>query len=91
MCLPQVIKSFQNYRVATTFYPTLVGGKDVINYRLYNFIDVMNGKREYIYIYIYMSKLMSLIVVILFNISLHVLGVPCPSSGDTILPGQPLW
>jgi hypothetical protein len=25
MCLPQVIKSFQNYRgVATTFYPTLV-------------------------------------------------------------------
>ena len=32
MCLPQVIKSFQNYRgVATTFYPTLVfnsGGND---------------------------------------------------------------
>jgi hypothetical protein len=25
VCLPQVIKSFQNYRgVATTFYPTLV-------------------------------------------------------------------
>ena len=25
MCLPQIIKSFQNYRgVATTFYPTLV-------------------------------------------------------------------
>jgi hypothetical protein len=25
MCLPQVIKSFQNYRVvATTFYPTLI-------------------------------------------------------------------
>ena len=25
MCLPQAIKSFQNYRgVATTFYPTLV-------------------------------------------------------------------
>jgi hypothetical protein len=25
VCLPQIIKSFQNYRgVATTFYPTLV-------------------------------------------------------------------
>jgi hypothetical protein len=40
---------------------------------------------------IYMSNFMSLIVVILFNTSLHVSGVPCPSSGDTILPGQPLW
>ena len=29
MCLPQAIKSFQNYRgVATTFYPTLVCGRD---------------------------------------------------------------
>jgi hypothetical protein len=29
VCLPQVIKSFQNYRgVATTFYPTLVKGRN---------------------------------------------------------------
>jgi hypothetical protein len=39
----------------------------------------------------YVSNLMSLIVVILFNTSLRVSVVPCPSSGDTILPGQPLW
>jgi hypothetical protein len=49
-----------------------------------------------IYIYIYMcvcvcvSNLMPLLI-ILFNKSLRVSGVPCPSSGDTILPGQPLW
>jgi hypothetical protein len=29
-------------------------------------------------------------VAILFNTSLRVLDVPCPSSGDTIRPGQPL-
>jgi hypothetical protein len=37
---------------------------------------------------IYLSNLMSLIAVILFNKSLHVSGVPCPSSGDTVLPGH---
>jgi hypothetical protein len=33
---------------------------------------------------IFVSNLMSLIAVILFNTSLHVSGVPCPSSGDSI-------
>ena len=33
MCLPQVIKSFQNYRgVATTFYPTLVHIRIIVIY-----------------------------------------------------------
>jgi hypothetical protein len=32
MCLPQVIKSFQNYRgVSTTFYPTLVYNNYLVN------------------------------------------------------------
>ena len=38
MCLPQIIKSFQNYRgVATTFYPTLVYLQLGINYHVPNF------------------------------------------------------
>jgi hypothetical protein len=37
-----------------------------------------------IYIYICVSNLMSLTDVILFKTSVRVLGVPCPSSGDTI-------
>jgi hypothetical protein len=41
--------------------------------------------------YTYVSNLISLTFVILVNTSLHVSGVPCSSSGDTILPGQPLW
>jgi hypothetical protein len=32
---------------------------------------------------------MSLYFVILFKTTLHVSGVPCPSSRDLILPGQP--
>jgi hypothetical protein len=44
----------------------------------------MHHKIIYIYIYICVcvSNLMSLIVVILFNTSVYVSGVPCPSSGD---------
>jgi hypothetical protein len=54
----------------------------------------------YIYIYIYICVCVCVCVCVqldvtycscLFNTSLHVSGVSCPSSGDTILSGQPLW
>jgi hypothetical protein len=51
--------------------------------QLYIYIDYI-----YVCVCVCVSNLMSLTVVILFKTSLHVSGVPCPSSGDTILPGQ---
>jgi len=50
MCLPQVIKSFQNYRaVATTFYPTLVYYKSqlIIHILISNHYNVINGNTKY--------------------------------------------
>jgi hypothetical protein len=73
---------------------------EVISYRSAYFgrpTQHANGMKiiiaKHLFFYIYVSNLMSLIVVILLKTSLHVSGVPCPSSGDTtsILPGQPLW
>jgi hypothetical protein len=54
-------------------------------------MTVVCPKQIYIHMCIYVCVCVQIdVTLILFKTSLHVSAVPCPSSGDPILPGQPL-